>query len=109
MTINTETVHHRGVAGDHRYAVVTLDITSLAAAGAEAYDAGSKHSIDDVWGATVLGQENPGYVFGYDPDAGNVTVQYADYDAAADGTLIDVPSTTDVGTVTLKFQGGPSA
>lgn len=109
MTINTETVEHEGVAGDHRYAVVQLDITSLGSAGAESYDAESKFNWSECWGATVLDQENAGYVFGYDPDAGNVTAQYADYDAASDGTLINVPSTTDVGTVTLKFQGDPSA
>lgn len=105
----TETVEHRGNGGDHRYVITQVDITSLGAAGAEAYDATTRHDLEPCWGASVLDQENPGYVFGYDSDAGNITVQYADYDAAADGTLIDVPSGTDVGTVTLKFHGDPSA
>lgn len=105
----TESVEHRGNAGDHRYVVVQVDITSLDAAGAEAYDASTKFNLEPCWGASVLDQENFGYVFGYDPDAGSIEVRYADYDAASDGTLIDVPSTTDVGTVTLKFMGDPSA
>lgn len=108
MTINTETHEHVGNEGDHSYAVVQLDITSLDSAGTEPYDAAATFNWTEAWGATVLDQENHGYKFGYDPDNGNVIVKYADYDAGSDGALIDVANNTDVGTVTLKFQGNPA-
>lgn len=100
---NTTTVVESGVQGDLEYAIVDVNITSLALAGAEAFDADGILGIDTL-GASVVEQENGGYHITWD-NAGNIVVKYADYDAAADGVLIDVPSATDVGVVRLHFVG----
>lgn len=85
---------------------ITLNITSLSNAGHEAVTLTNetKH-IDRVNGVSVEGQENGGYHITYDHLNDRVSVKYADYDAAADGVLINVPSTTDVGEVVLKVEG----
>jgi len=41
-----------------------------------------------------------GYVFEYDPVNETVKAYYADYDASADGALIEVPNETDLSGVT---------
>lgn len=97
----TETVDRRGNGGDHRYVDVEVDITSLGAAGAEAYDAEARHSLSDPDGI-VLDQEDPTYEISYDPDAGEIVVR-----ELSDGTA--TTSATDVGTVTIRFTGDYAA
>lgn len=41
-----------------------------------------------------------GYVFDYDYTNNKVLAYYSDYDAGADGALIEVPDTTNLSTVT---------
>lgn len=104
---HTTTVVDRGVAGDHRYVVADVDVTSLGSAGSEAFDPDAEFGLD-AWGADVLQQENPGYEVGLDTN-NDIAAKYADYDAAADGVLIDVPSGTDIGVIRFMFRGDPSA
>lgn len=44
-----------------------------------------------------------GYVPVYVPSTGKLKIYYADYDAVADGPLIEVPDTTDLSAVTLDL------
>lgn len=85
----------------------TINITSLDAAGAETYDPDAELgvSVDSTGGISVVGQENGGYHVTWDHLNAQLSVKYADYDAAADGVLIDVPAATDVGEVVLKVEG----
>lgn len=103
---NTTTVVDRGVEGDHRYVVADIDITSLGAAGSETFDPAAEFNID-ASGGSVIQQENGGYHVTVDT-SNNISVKYADYDAAADGVLIDVPSGTDVGVVRVRWLGESS-
>jgi len=85
---------------------VTKDITSLTNAGGEPLSTWTDESgIDVADSVQVVGQENPGYYMVYDHLNDEIAVQYADYDAASDGTLIDVPSTTDVGEIKVRLEG----
>lgn len=85
---------------------ITKDVTSLTNAGGEPLSTWTSESgLDDVDNATVVGQENPGYRMVYDHLNDEIAVMYADYDAAADGALIDVPATTDVGEVKVRLEG----
>lgn len=102
-TINTE----RENSGSVDAVLHTIDITSLDAAGAETYDPGTEVGLEDAgeYGVSVRGQENPGYHVVWDHVNESLAVKYADYDAASDGVLIDVPSATDVGEVVLEVVG----
>lgn len=85
---------------------ITLDITSLSDAGHEAVAATDEtRLITNADHAYVAGQENGGYHLSYDHINGQLHAKYADYDAASDGVLIDVPSSTDVGEVELVVVG----
>lgn len=75
MTINSETIIRQGNQGDHKYAIVELDITSLESAGTETYDPTSNLNLSGVEGAQVLDQENKEYHFGFDIDNNNVRVK----------------------------------
>lgn len=48
----------------------------------------------------VLFEQKAGYVFEYDYTNDKVKAYYADYNAAADGALIEVPNTTDLSALT---------
>lgn len=100
---HTTTVVEDGNAGDHDYVIADIDVTSLGAVGTEAFDP-STLGLKNARGGTVLQQENGGYHVTVAQN-NDLTVKYADYDAAADGVLIDVPSATDVGVVRVKFVG----
>lgn len=100
----SETVHERGNNGDHRYVVTEVNITSLDSAGTEPYDAESRHGLNGVHGASVLDKEDATYVFNYDADASTPAIGVKNLGDAA-----DVANNTDVGTVTLKFEGDWSA
>lgn len=104
---HTTSVVHDGVEGDHRVVVADVDITSLDAAGSESFDPDAEFNLAPCHGASVLQQENPGYRVAA-TQANDLAAKYANYDAAADGQLIDVPSGTDVGVVRLRFEGDPA-
>jgi hypothetical protein len=91
---------------------ITLDITTdgaltgLSDNGFEAVAASDEtRLVQNPDHAYVAGQENGGYHFSYDHINDQLSVKYADYDAGADGVLIDVPSGTDVGEVELVVVG----
>lgn len=107
----TETVQERGNNGDHRYVVVEVDITSLDSAGTEPYDAESRHNFNEVHGASVLDQEDYTKSFYYNADAATAAIIVKEVNDTGDGTggVADVANNTDVGTVTLKFEGDWSA
>jgi hypothetical protein len=48
----------------------------------------------------LLAEPASGYSFEYDHTNEKLIARYADYDAAADGALIQVPNTTDLSAVT---------
>lgn len=100
----SETVHERGNNGDHKYVITEVDITSLDSAGTEPYDAETRHNFNEVYGATVLDKEDNTYVFNYDADASTPAVSVKNLSDA-----VDVANNTDVGTVTVKFEGDWSA
>lgn len=97
----TTTVLETGNAGDHDYAIVQVDITSLQAVGEEPFDP-STVGFDVTYGASVLNKEDSTLIFNYDPRSGFIEVLNI-----ADGS--NVTDTADVGTVTLKLLGNFSA
>jgi hypothetical protein len=54
-------------------------------------------AIDDV-----IVTDGGGYDVSYVPSTGKLLVRYADYDAVADGKLIEVPNTTNLSTLTAR-------
>lgn len=96
MTEST-TVVERGNAGDHRYVIAEVDITSLDSAGTEPYDPSAKFNLEGAYGAVVDQEDYTHHVF-YDHD--NTQIIAKD---VADGT--DLADNTDVGTVTIRFVG----
>lgn len=89
-------------AGAMKVRIVEVDITSYTAGG-EPFapsDAGM-HRFQFV---TAEPDEN-GYVANYDYDGELIRVFTADYDAAADGPLIDAGGGTDAGVVRLFCVG----
>lgn len=83
----------------------TVDITSLANAGNEPWDPNSNLSdVDDYDWVIVLETEND-YHVEFDHTNDQFTVTYYDYDATTDGQRINVPSSTDVGTVDILVIG----
>lgn len=53
--------------------------------------------------AFVIVQPVSGYVFEYDSGNDKVIAYYADYDAVADGALIQVADTTDLSSVSTTY------
>lgn len=105
----SETVQVEGNNGDHRYVIAEVDITSLDSAGTEPYDASSRFSLRDVHGAEVLDQEDYALTFHYDVANTNIIVKEVNDTGDGTGGVQDVANNTDVGTVTLKFEGDWSA
>jgi len=105
MTHNTvETKRESGGSTDRAFH--TIDITSLDSAGTESIDLDNETGVEPQHhGVDVVGQANGGYHITWDHTTGTLSVKYADYDAAADGVLIDVPSGTAVGEVRLRVEG----
>jgi hypothetical protein len=105
------TVEQRGIAGDHRYVVAEVDITSLDSAGTEPLDPSSEFQLEDVHGAAVLDQEDYTKLFHFNADAATPAIIVKEVNDTGDGTggVQDVANNTDVGTVTLKFEGDWSA
>ena len=63
-----------------------------------------------VYGGWIISSDAEGYVFeveqtssSYAPGGLKLRCYYADYDAAADGKLIEIPATTDISGVTLTL------
>lgn len=80
----------------------TVDFDASYPTGGEAFNAESESGFSDVFTVQVLPKN--GYVFEYVDSATaadrKIIARYADYDAAADGALIQVPDTTNLSAVT---------
>lgn len=74
----------------------TIDLDSSYPTGGEALD------LSGDFNDLLLVQIEPmaGYIFVYDYDNKKVIAYYADYDAGADGALIEVADTTDLSALT---------
>ncbi|MCK6620335.1 MAG: hypothetical protein HUU32_12790 [Calditrichaceae bacterium] len=83
--------------------VVYLDITfdSSYPTGGEPFETG----LDTVLSANI--EPSGGYIFKYDYTNRKILAYYADYDAVADGALIQVADTTDLSAISTraKFEG----
>jgi hypothetical protein len=100
-----------GSAPEHGSA--TLYAHSITIVGDNSYPAGGSASIEAAVQAQVgdgkallalLPQGgNDGYVAYYDQANDKLIVYYADYDAVADGALIEVAATTDLSTTTFTL------
>lgn len=84
-----------------------VDMTGgISGAGVHAWDPASNTGFDDPEEVSVVGQSDAGYQIVWDhTNGGQFQVKYGDYDAAADGALIDVPAGTNVGTVRVRVEG----
>lgn len=107
----TVTTQEQGNNGDHRYVVAEVDITSLDSAGTEPLDPASQWNLSEVHGADVLDQEDYTKTFHFNADAATPAIIVKEVNDTGDGTggVADTANNTDVGTVTLKFEGDWSA
>lgn len=101
-TINVD-ASHGGISdlktfgGNLKVLTGTFDFDSSYPTGGEACDL-SQYFKGDPLGAIFA--PKAGYVFEYDATNKKVKAYYADYDAAADGALIEVANTTNLSAVT---------
>ncbi len=87
--------------GGIRSRIVDVTFPSSYTSGGESFtysDAGLDTAIYFVVTPSCMN----GYTFEYDADHDKIIVYYADYDASADGALIEVADTTDLGGVTIR-------
>ena len=94
LTLTTKT---NTIFGNKRIMIVTADFDSSYPTGGEGL------SADNLGLAAielVVPTPKSGYVFEYDYSNSKLKAYYADYDAAADGALIEVAATTDLSGVT---------
>lgn len=85
-------------AGKKRQVVTEVTMDSSYPTGGEAITAAQLGlSVVDV----VTCSTNTGHIAQYDKTNAKIKLYYADYDAVADGALIQVPNTTDVSTVVV--------
>lgn len=80
-----------------KIATGTFDFDSSYPTGGEATT-----GISDLFAEVLYVNLSPksGYTFEYDYTNNKILAYYADYDAVADGALIQVPNTTNLSTVT---------
>lgn len=86
------------------YAVVDLTggITNL---GNEPWDPETNTGLTNVDAVEIVGQTDAGVNITWDYENNQFLVTYADYDAAADGKLIDAPAGTAAGKVRVRVEG----
>lgn len=85
-------------AGKKRQVVTNVTMDASYPTGGEAITAAQLGlaTVDHVSCST-----NTGHLAQYDKTNAKIKLYYADYDAVADGALIEVPNTTDVSTVVV--------
>lgn len=84
----------------------TVDLTGgITNAGNEPWDPEANTALDNVESVSIVGQDDPGVNITWDWVNERFLVTYADYDAAADGKLIDAPAGTTAGTVRVRVEG----
>ncbi len=85
-------------AGKKRQAVTLITMDASYPTGGEAVTAAQLGlATVDV----AMCTSNTGHVAQYDKANAKIKLYYADYDAVADGALIEVPNTTDVSAVVV--------
>ena len=93
----TVAIQKRSVFGNKRVRVVDVDFDSSYPTGGESLTAADLGlSVVDI----VIPSPKSGYVFEYDYTNSKLKAYWADYDAGADGALIEVGNGTDLHTVT---------
>lgn len=83
------------LGGTDKLYVGTIAMDSSYPTGGEALDASGNEQLDYVFCS-----HSGGYSFHWDAANQKLLVYYADYDAVADGALIQVPNTTDLSALT---------
>lgn len=81
-------------SGQHLY-IGTITMDSSYPTGGEAIDVSGNERFKKL-----IPQSKAGYIFSWDAANQKLLAYYADYDAVADGALIQVPNTTDLSAVT---------
>ena len=89
----TITTVKEGILGDLRYKVLTLAFDSSYPTGGESFTA-SDVGMDFFH--LVECNSDDGYVFKWDKANAKILAYYADYDAGADGALIQAANTLDL-------------
>lgn len=92
-TLNIDKVNTRQLTGV-RLATGTIDFDSSYPTGGEAISL----PLSEVKGMLI--ENKAGYVFSYDRTNKKILAYYADYDAAADGALIQVADKADLSALT---------
>jgi hypothetical protein len=87
----------RGSSGNLRVVTGTIAFDSSYPTGGESLTPANM-ALSRVQSVSILPKS--GYVFEYDYTNSKVLAYYADYDAVADGALIQVPDTTNLSTLT---------
>lgn len=85
-------------AGKKRMVATEVTLDSSYPTGGEAITA-AQLGLSRV--DAVMCSTNTGHVAQYDKTNAKIKMYYADYDAVADGALIQVPNTTDLSAVTV--------
>lgn len=94
----TKTKRRDFVIGDRRMNIYEVDFDNSYPTGGEAL---SKADLNvDLELDFVLAISNSGYSFEYDETNEKLLAYWADYDAVADGALIEVADTTNLSAVT---------
>lgn len=86
---------------------VEVDMTAgISGAGVHAWDPVANTGFDDPEEVSVVGQSNAGFQITWDyVNGGQFLVTYGDYDAAADGALINAPVGTNAGKIRVRVEG----
>lgn len=83
------------LGGTFALIVGTIALDSSYPTGGESLDLASNDRVDYLFASP-----KSGYSFDWDAANQKLVARYADYDAVADGPLIEVPNTTNLSTVT---------
>lgn len=97
MTVTVTQVGSQHSVGDLRAVIADVAFDSSYPTGGEPLTAANL-GLNTL--EFVLVEPAGGYAFEYDHANAKIIARYADYDAVADGALIQVPDTTNLSTVT---------
>jgi len=94
-------VTHQTVWGDVQIVFGTITMSNSYATGGDTLSTGDfgLTELNHLFLSTRTG----GYVLAWDKANGKVLAYYGDYDAAADGALVQVAATTDLSSVVADF------
>lgn len=87
----------KGIAGDLKYSILTVDFDASYPTGGEPLTAAD---LGMTVAHRVEAQSTSGYVFEYDHANAKLLAYYVDNNGASDSAMIQVPNTTDLATLT---------